>query len=111
MGSRTAVFVVGGALALAFPLAFPLASRAQWGADAAQTGANIYCDSIYVGRGTAEAQLAATQAMQQLIALGNRNVVYENQIIPPSVLERWSNLVDSLCPDSGGESSVRLSEF
>ena len=106
MGWRVAVVAAVG-----LALGYPLASMAQWNADAAQTGANIYCEAIYVGRGTAEAQLAATQAMQQLIALGNRTLVYENQIIPPSVLERWSNLVDSLCPSSGGESSDRLSEF
>ncbi|MCP9905285.1 hypothetical protein KBY85_14240 [Cyanobium sp. BA5m-10] len=106
MSWRVAVVAAGG-----LALVYPLASMAQWNADAAQTGANIYCEAIFVGRGTAEAQLAATQAMQQLIALGNRTLVYENQIIPPSVLERWSNLVDSLCPSSGGESSDHLSEF
>jgi len=106
MGWRVPV-VLAGVLALGYPLA----SMAQWNADAAQTGANIYCEAIYVGRSTAEAEVSATQAMQQLIALGNRTLVYENQIIPPRVLERWSNLVDSFCPNSGSDSSDHLSEF
>ena len=98
-------------LAAAMALTFPPATMAQWGADAAQSGANIYCNAIYQGRGTAAAQLDAIQAMQQLVALGNRNVNYQNQILPPSVLENWSNLVDSLCPNTRGDSGDQLSVF
>ena len=59
MGWRVPV-VLAGVLALGYPLA----SMAQWNADAAQTGANIYCEAIYVGRSTAEADAAIDRPWQ-----------------------------------------------
>jgi hypothetical protein len=86
------------ALAAGCLVAVPGPVVAQWGGDPAQSGATVYCDAINSGRSPGDAELAAVQVMQQLVALGQGSLVIQQPVLPPSVLERWSSLVESLCP-------------
>lgn len=92
------------ALAAGCLVAAPGAVVAQWGGDPAQSGATVYCDAINSGRSPGDAELAAVQVMQQLVALGQGSLVIQQPVLPPSVLERWRSLVESLCPGAGGVS-------
>ena len=81
-------------------LAVPGMASAQWNGDPAQAGAAAYCEARNQGRSSAEAEQSATQIMAEVLAITAGPVGAGLQLNSPALLERWTYLVDSLCPDS-----------
>ena len=82
-------------------LAVPGMASAQWNGDPAQAGAAAYCEARNQGRSSAEAEQSATQIMAEVLAITAGPVGAGLQLNSPALLERWTYLVDSLCPNSG----------
>ena len=81
-------------------LAVPGMASAQWNGDPAQAGAAAYCEARNQGRSSAEAEQSATQIMAEVLAITAGPMGAGLQLNSPALLERWTYLVDSLCPDS-----------
>lgn len=79
----------------------PSSVLAQWGGDPAQSGATVYCEAVNGGRRRDEAELAAVQVMLQLLAIGQGSLVIQQQLLPPSVQERWQALIQARCGGTG----------
>lgn len=76
--------------------------QAQWGGDPAQSGTTVYCEAINGGSSSGEAEQSALQVMLQLLALGQGSLVIQQQVLPPSVQERWLTLIQARCPGADG---------
>lgn len=104
-------FVVALVLIVGCSFHVPGAGRAQWGGDPAQRGATVYCDAIRSGRSPADAERAAVQVMQQLLALAEGTLVIQQTVLPLSLVERWGSLVGDLCPVPGSTTDHGLRGF
>ena len=78
-----------------------LPALAQWSSDAAQAGANAYCETINQGLGVSQAELRASQAMAEVLSITAGPVAAGQTLNNPALLDRLSYLIDSLCPNSG----------
>jgi hypothetical protein len=78
-----------------------LPALAQWSSDPAQAGASAYCETLNQGLGISQAELRANQAMAEVLSITAGPVAAELTLNNPALLDRFSYLIDSLCPNSG----------
>jgi hypothetical protein len=82
-------------------LSAPELAQAQWSSDPSQAGATAYCATRNQGQSIEQAELAATQAMAEVLQLSSGPVLAALQVNNPVLVARWRYLVESLCPESG----------